>query len=158
MKRFSITLLLFCLTFTICAQNSSEEDVVKKTVETFFEGFHARDSIIMKSVLADKVVVQTIGKAKSGEIKLHHEDIHKVLKGIVSIPLETSFKEVINGYDIRIDGAMANVWTPYSFYMNGEFSHCGVNNFQLFKKDGEWEIIYLIDTRRREGCEEKKLK
>jgi len=26
------------------------------------------------------------------------------------------------------------------------------------KQKGEWKIIYLIDTRRREGCEYKKLK
>ncbi|GAB2770798.1 nuclear transport factor 2 family protein [Actinomadura fibrosa] len=127
---------------------------VKKTIETFFEGFHARDSIVMKSVLADDVVVQTIGKAKTGEIKLHHEDIHKVLKGIVSIPLETSFEEVLHGYDIKVDGQMANAWTPYSLYINSAFSHCGVNNFQLFKDNGKWKIIYLIDTRRKEGCED----
>ncbi|SDL09493.1 hypothetical protein SAMN04488034_102267 [Salinimicrobium catena] len=158
MKRFSFSLLFFCLTFTISAQNSSEEEAIKKTVETFFEGFHARDSVIMKSVLADGVIVQTIGKAKSGEIKLHQEDIHKVLKGIVSIPLDTDFKEVLHSFEIKIDGAMANAWTPYSLYINEEFSHCGVNNFQLFKENGDWKIIYLIDTRRREGCEEKKLK
>ncbi|MEG9326576.1 nuclear transport factor 2 family protein [Salinimicrobium catena] len=158
MKRFLLSLLFFCLTFTISAQNSSEEEAIKKTVDTFFEGFHARDSVIMKSVLADDVVVQTIGKAKSGEIKLHQEDIHKVLNGIVSIPLETSFKEVLLDYQIKIDGNMANAWTPYLFFLNETFSHCGVNNFQLFKENGDWKIIYLIDTRRREGCEEKKLK
>ena len=158
MKRFSLTILLLCLTFTISGQESSEEKAVKKTVETFFKGFHARDSVVMKSVLAEDVVVQTIGKTKSGEVKMFREDIHKVLKGIVSIPLETTFQEVIHDYDIRIAGSMANAWTPYSFHLNGEFSHCGVNSFQLFNKNGEWKIIYLIDTRRREGCEEKKLR
>lgn len=158
MKRFIAALLLFCVTFSALGQHTSEEEKVKRTVEIFFEGFHARDSVIMKSVLAEEVVVQTIGKTKSGEIKLHQEDIHKVLRGIVSIPLETEFKEVIHEYDIRIDGSMANAWTPYSFFMNSDFSHCGVNNFQLFEKNGQWKIIYLIDTRRRAGCEVKKLK
>lgn len=158
MKRFSLTILLLCLTFTISGQESSEEKAVKKTVDTFFEGFHARDSVVMKSVLAEDVVVQTIGKTKSGEVKMVREDVHKVLKGIVSIPLETTFQEVIHDYDIRIDGSMANAWTPYSFHMNGEFSHCGVNSFQLFNKNGEWKIIYLIDTRRKEGCNEKERK
>ena len=158
MNKFIPIFLLLFLTLSVSGQDVSEEEKVKEAVVTFFEGFHARDSVIMKSVLAEGVVVQTIGKAKSGETKLHQEDVHKVLKGIVSIPLETEFKEVIHDYDIRIDGSMANAWTPYSFHMNGEFSHCGVNNFQLFKEKDEWKIIYLIDTRRREGCEEKKLK
>lgn len=158
MKRIIPALVLCCMTFFASAQNISEEEKVKRTVETFFEGFHARDSVLMKSVLAEEVIVQTIGKAKSGETKLHQEEIHKVLRGIVSIPLETEFKEIIHDYKIRIDGSMANAWTPYSFFMNGEFSHCGVNSFQLFKVNGDWRIIYLIDTRRRVGCEEKKLK
>ena len=47
---------------------------------------------------------------------------------------------------------MANVWTAYSFYFDGKFSHCGVNSFQLLKEAGEWKIFYLVDTRRKEGC------
>lgn len=35
---------------------------------------------------------------------------------------------------------------------NGNFSHCGVNSFQLFHDNGQWKIIYLIDTRQRTGC------
>ena len=157
MKRFIPALVFLCLTFSVTAQDTSEEEKVKRTIETFFEGFHARDSIMMKSVLAEDVVVQTIGETKTGEVKLRGEDIHKVLKGIVSIPLETTFHEVIHEYEIKIDGPMANAWTPYSFFLNETFSHCGVNNFQLFKQNKEWKIIYLIDTRRKEGCEEKKL-
>jgi hypothetical protein len=56
-------------------------------------------------------------------------------------------------YNIQIDGAMANAWTSYEFWVNGSFSHCGVNSFQLFKDEGAWKIIYLIDTRRKEGCQ-----
>lgn len=140
------------------AQNSSEEEKVKQVVNTFFEGFHARDSTVMKSVFHEDPVVQTIGKTKDGETKLVNEELEKVLKGIVSIPLETNFKEVLHDYVIKIDGDMANAWTPYSFYLNDTFSHCGVNNFQLLKQNEEWKIIYLIDTRRREGCDEKKMK
>ncbi len=158
MKRL-ITCAVFLLfgVFAV-AQNSSEEEKVKQVVNTFFEGFHARDSIIMKSVFYKDPVVQTIGKTKEGETKLVNEQLEKVLKGIVAIPLETEFKEVLHDYVIKIDGDMANAWTPYSFYLNDTFSHCGVNNFQLLKQNEEWKIIYLIDTRRREGCEERKVK
>ena len=55
---------------------------------------------------------------------------------------------------IKIDGPMATAWTPYNFYFNGKFSHCGVNNFVLVKQDNGWKIQYIIDTRRRQGCKE----
>ncbi len=61
--------------------------------------------------------------------------------------------ERIQDYEIRIDGNLASVWTPYSFYFDGNFSHCGVNSFQLVRMAEGWKIVYLIDTRRKEGCE-----
>ena len=152
----SVVFLIFCITVT--GQTPSEEMEVQEAIETFFEGFHARDSVKMKSVLSDAVVVQTIGKSKSGENVVLQQEIDKVLKGIVSIPSEMTFKETLHSFEIKVDGAMANAWTPYSFYVNNALSHCGVNNFQLFEDNGEWKIIYLIDTRRKEGCDQNKLK
>ena len=158
MKRVITSAVFLLFGAFAVAQNSSEEEKIKEVVDTFFEGFHARDSTIMKSAFHEDPVVQTIAKTKEGETKLVNEELEKVLKGIVSIPLETTFKEVLHDYVIKIDGDMANAWTPYSFYLNYSFSHCGVNSFQLLKQGGEWKIIYLVDTRRREGCDEKKMK
>ena len=158
MKRLITSAVFLLFGAFAVAQNSSEEEKLKEVVDTFFEGFHARDSTIMKSAFHEDPVVQTIAKTKEGETKLVNEELEKVLKGIVSIPLETTFKEVLHDYVIKIDGDMANAWTPYSFYLNDAFSHCGVNSFQMLRQNGEWKVIYLIDTRRREGCDEKKMK
>jgi hypothetical protein len=54
---------------------------------------------------------------------------------------------------VKIDGELASVWTPYKFYAGEKFSHCGVDSYQLVKLNGEWKIQYLIDTRRKQGCE-----
>lgn len=140
------------------AQQASDEEQVKEVINTFFEGFHARDSVVMKSAFHEQPVIHSIGRTKEGKTKLMNEELNKVLRGIVSIPLETNFKEVLHDYKIRVDGDMANAWTPYSFFLNDTFSHCGVNNFQLLKQNEDWKIIYLIDTRRKEGCDEKKMK
>lgn len=158
MKRLVTTAVFVIFGTFAFAQATSEEEKVKEVVDTFFEGFHARDSLLMKSVFYEDPVIQTIAKGKNGDTQLEKEELEKLLKGIVSIPLKTSFREILQDYVIKIDGDMANAWTPYSFYMNETFSHCGVNNFQLLKQNGEWKIIYLIDTRRREGCEDRKLK
>ncbi|MGB7786910.1 MAG: nuclear transport factor 2 family protein [Salinimicrobium sp.] len=147
-------LLLLIGSISMSAQEASEEAAVKNAIDTFFKGFHARDSIVMKSVLTDATVVQTVAKDKSGEVVLTTDDLHKMLKGIVGIPLKTTFKEELHSYDIEIDGALAQAWTPYSLYVNEEFVHCGVDSFQLFKDNGKWKIIYLVDTRRKEGCED----
>lgn len=147
------TVLLICLLTTIGLFGQSEDKVkVKRTIEAFFEAFHAQDSVGMKNVVNPKIILQTIGLDKEGNTILRSEDFESLVNSIVSIPDSVSFKEKLTDYSIHQDGMMAHVWTPYEFWLNDKFSHCGVNSFQLLKENGTWKIIYLIDTRKRIGC------
>jgi hypothetical protein len=74
------------------------------------------------------------------------------VRAIVQIPDSVHFEERILSYNIQVDGSMAHAWTPYEFWFNEKFSHCGVNSFQLFKEGDEWKILSIMDTRRKEGC------
>ena len=151
-----IVFLVCLITGHMFAQSSiSEEELkVKQAVDTFFEGFHKGDTLIMKSVLADKVVMQSTFTTKKGDNVLHDSDMNAFVKAISKRPADQKWDERLLAYKIQVDGTMANVWTPYEFWLNDTFSHCGVNSFQLFNDNGQWKIIYLIDTRRREGCRE----
>ena len=152
-------LIFFAFAKITIAQNQSftpEEAEVKQLVERFFEGFHKQDSTIIKSVVHEKILMQSIGKNSTGEVVLSKQDFGSFLKSICSIPDEVKFEERIKSYKVQMDGKMANVWTPYSFYINGGISHCGTNSFQLFKRDGVWKIFYIVDTRDREGCAVKR--
>ena len=137
----------------IMAQES-DETKVQKTIEAFFDGFHKQDSLLIKQTVSDGIIAQTIGKNKDGTTTLQTEDFSKFLKSIVSISDTVNFQEKILSFSIQVDGAMANAWTPYEFWYNDAFSHCGVNSFQLIKDGAVWKIIYLIDTRRKKGCKE----
>ncbi|GAA3791304.1 nuclear transport factor 2 family protein [Corallibacter vietnamensis] len=140
---------------TAIGQNSVDvETQVKNSVDTFFEGFHKGDTLLMKSVLANKVVTQTVTKNKEGKTLLGTESMQDFLKVIGARPANQKWKEKLLDYKIQVDGNMAHVWTPYEFWFNDSFSHCGVNSFQLFNDNGTWKIIYLIDTRRRAGCQD----
>lgn len=146
---------LLLLLFVNLAAQESDEAIVRQTIETFFEGFHAKDTVLIKKTVSDQIITQTIDARKNSKIALRTEDFSKFLNSISSIPDSINFQEKILSFNIQIDGTMANAWTPYEFWYNGTFSHCGVNSFQLFKEDEDWKINYLIDTRRREGCREQ---
>lgn len=130
----------------------SVDKEVQEIVEAFFKGFHAQDSTIIKEVVHPGVRMQSIGKNQTGEMILSSQDFSGFLASICSIPETTAFREEIHSYEVKMDGKMANVWTPYTFYINDAISHCGTNSFQLFKRDGVWKIFYIVDTRDREGC------
>lgn len=39
------------------------------------------------------------------------------------------------------DGGYAQVWVPYSFWVDGKKTHCGVDNLTLVRRDGQWLIV-----------------
>lgn len=145
-----VTICMICFGFTAFSQNSEIE--VKNAVETFFVGFHEQDSTIINQVVTKDIILQSIGRTKDGKATVRNEDFNQFITSIVSIPKDQKFEEKILSFNIQIDGNLANVWTPYEFWFNGAFSHCGVNSFQLVKMDDVWKIVYLIDTRRKENC------
>lgn len=148
-----ILMVVLSVVFGNLTAQESEKVAVQKAIETFFEGFHKQDSIQIKSTVSNAILLQTIAQDESGNVKVKNQDFSGFLKSVVGIPKTTKFKEIIKEFSIQIDGPMANAWTPYEFRIDDTFHHCGVNSFQLVNDaDKGWQIVYLIDTRRKENC------
>ena len=147
-------LFLFFITFitlTITGQSQTAEDSVKAAVNKLFEGMKSSDATILKSAFADSAILQTITKNKEGKIAIETGAVDNFASLVSKQPKGFLDEQIV--FDlIKIDGPLAIAWTPYKFYFNGIFSHCGVNSFQLVKLNGEWKIQYLIDTRQKNGC------
>tara|TARA_R100001369_G_scaffold87479_2_gene123064 strand:+ start:13650 stop:14114 length:465 start_codon:yes stop_codon:yes gene_type:complete len=146
---------LFLFSFSSFSQHTEEELEAKATIDAFFEAFHKRDSIGLKEIAHTNIMMQSITVNEDGNNKIITESYSSFIKAIVSIPTTTKLEERLLSYDIRVDGPMANVVTPYSFFIDGELKHCGVNNFQLFKESEKWKIVYIIDTRTTKDCSSK---
>lgn len=151
-----ILLLCLCLSTTVMYAQDDEAAKVKAAIDTFFEGFHKGDTTMMKTVMYGKFTTQTAFKNQNGEDVLRSSESTNLVNAIANRPDTEKWDERLLDYIIKVDNNMANAWTPYEFWRNGEFSHCGVNSFQLFNDNGQWKIIYLIDTRQRTGCNEGK--
>lgn len=139
-------ILLTVLFFSLYSQAQNAE--IQNAIETFFEGFHAKDTLKLQSVCSEKIILQSIMEGSKGN-KLTNETSKEFYKSIATIPNDMKFEEKIMSFSIQIDGTMAHAWTPYEFYINGKLSHKGVNSFTLFKEKEVWKIIYLIDTKRK---------
>lgn len=152
MHKITTALIVLILTSVANAQSKNEHAMIKKTIDTFFEGLHKGDSAIVSNTLHSSVKIQTTFTNKKAEKKLATESRENLLTKIAGKKPEHKYFEKLLSYDIKVDGNLASVWTPYEFYFNDKFSHCGANSFQLFNNNGKWEIIYLVDMRRRSSC------
>ena len=151
MKRILIllTATLFSSTF-INAQ--SAEDSARAVVKQLFTAMKNVDAAMLKDAFADSAVLQTIRRKADGTFFVQNEKVEDFVKSI-STAKKDSLDERITFETVKVDGPLASVWTPYKFYYAGNFSHCGVNSFQLVRINGRWKIQFLIDTRRKQGCD-----
>ena len=53
-----------------------------------------------------------------------------------------------------IRGAMAVVWAPYEFKIDGETTHCGIDVFSFAKIDGAWKVSNSMWTVEPNACTE----
>ena len=142
-----IVALILVLVSSFLLAQKSEEDLLKSTINQLFIGMKTSDSVLIKKSFHKNAVLQTI--TKTSEVK--NESINDFVLNI-SKAEKGSLDERISFSNVLIDGNLASVWTLYEFYYKGQFSHCGVNSFQLVKSNNEWKIQYIIDTIRKDNC------
>ncbi len=150
MKLF-LSYFMFFFVFTITAQKNIEEQAIREVIATFFKGLRKGDSAVLSKTFHKDIKIQTTTTQKGKKI-LVTEAKTKLLTGIAAKDPKHVYFEKLLAINVQIDGNLASVWTPYEFYFNGTFSHCGANSFQLFNNNGLWQITYLIDMRRRTNC------
>ena len=142
-------LMLICLILLRCDLYAQQDTaLVKNTIQTFFKGMHSNDTLLIRTSLDADCFLYSIMQKKDGSTVLQEDKVEDFLEQVAKLKGQ-NIEEQILSYDIKIDGAMAIAWTPYTFHFNGQFSHCGVNVFSLIKRNGSWKIMGITDTRRK---------
>lgn len=152
MKKRIILSLFFAVLIHFASFSQTEEQQVEQVIRSLFDGMKSKNADQVAMAFSEDALMQTvIAKPEGSEVGSNA--VADFVKRIATTPETTTLDEQILEYQIKVDGTMASAWTPYRFYVNGNFSHCGVNSFQLVKKAEGWKIVYIIDTRRKENCD-----
>jgi hypothetical protein len=138
------------------AQASGDEAEVRAVIDRLFDGMRAGDSTVVASVFRPSATLATAGRTPSGAASYSESGIDRFIQA-VGTPRDEVWDERIWDVEVAVSGAMATAWVPYAFYLVGSsgarMSHCGVNSVQLFRGEGGWQIVRLMDTRQRETCD-----
>ncbi len=151
MRKIVLGLLMMMGTVKYAASQTAV-DSVKLTIGNLFSAMRDTNAKGVMNCFTDSAVMQTIVRDAKGEILVKNEKLAEFAMIVGSMP-KGAADERISFDMVKVDGALASAWTPYKFYYNGQFSHCGVNSFQLVRINGSWKIQYIIDTRRKQGCD-----
>ena len=141
----SLVLAMFA---AVGAQSAGKErEAVMKTVQAFFDTMTAHD------VDGARQILQPQGRFHAMSMKDGKPDVRAFANEEYFAQLQASkqkMQERIWNPDVRINGLIANVTAPYDFWIDGKFSHCGVDAFDLIKTEEGWKIaggVYTVESK-----------
>ena len=130
---------------------AAEERAVLAVVNKLFDAMRAGDSAAVRAIVHPNAKLFRFG-GPAGAAPTMGADSIDVFVRAVGRPHAEPWNESISNERVFIDGPLAVVWADYWFFAGSNFSHCGVDAFQLFKGPDGWKLASIADTRRREGC------
>ncbi len=131
-------------------ERTADETAALAAVQRFFDTMSAQDSAGARSVLDAEGDFVSVRWAEDGAAVVRRAPNSGYLSGLAS--QTDTYLERMWDSDVQVHGPIATVWTPYDFHINGKFSHCGVDAFQLLKTDAGWIITGGTYTVERTGC------
>ena len=121
---------------------------ITKPIDALFDAMRAKDAQKLTAQFTSDAILhraQPDGKVTTADISKFAENVGNSTRYL---------DERLLAYKVHQSGNLASVWTPFVFYLDKKISHCGVNSFQLIKKDSGWKIHYLIDNAYQGDCQE----
>lgn len=152
-----LIILSFVLSAVLPLQTYSDQvdtdpkEEVEKVIIDFFDAMRQSDRTEMSSFMTADATLKTVAAGEQDSTILRQTDIAAFLNSVGEADAGSLDEQLIS-FTAHVDGKLSTAWMGYSFYYDGEFSHCGVNTMNLIQTEGGWKIFSIVDTRRQEGC------
>ncbi len=151
-RYFFLSLFLLFSAGNGIAQDNKEQ--IKAVIQQMFDGMRANDSMMIKDLFTPETNLSSIFTNSEGQVIKRSGSIANFITA-VGRPHEKTWDEQIWSYEIKIDDPMGQAWTEYTFYLDDDMSHCGVNVFEMIHLQEGWKISGITDTRRNVNCKTK---
>jgi len=139
-----LALLLTGLLLLSCSpQSSPENKEVISAVEKLFQAIADHDSAKAASVLLPGAIIYSVRKDSSGT-EWNSTVSEDFIRGLASSGEQ--WLERMWDPKVLIHKQIAVVWTPYDFHRNQQFSHGGIDVFNLIKTNDGWKISGAMYT------------
>ena len=139
--------LLAVAPVTLAAQTPEQSDFA--VVNRMFEGMRTADSGMVRSAFAPGARFASVDR-RANPPAVRYDTPDGWIAAIATS--NRAWDEQIYDVKAHVDGGIAHVWAPYTFYLNKAISHCGVNTIEMVRVADEWKITQVSDSRRRENC------
>lgn len=120
----------------------TERAAVLAVVQRSFDAIQAQGeegARIWREVLLDRGSMSSV-RARDGARATSGRSFAEHLERTANAEPGPSYLERMWDQTVLVEGDVAVVWTPYDFWLGGEFSHGGVDVITLLRTDEGWRI------------------
>ncbi len=143
--------LVMAAVAAVCPTWASAQDEAGAlaAVHQLFEGMRTANPTTVREVFAAEARFAMLND-RGGPLRVTVQSVNGWIDAIGASA--GGWDEQLYDVEVRADGNMASIWAPYTFYLNGAVSHCGINSIELLYDAEGWKVTQISDTRRGEGC------
>jgi hypothetical protein len=118
---------------------AGERGQVLAVTDSALAAISRNDFVAFTDLMIDSAVVYGAGPSSEGKIRASSRS-RAAWRATIA---KERYTERAFRPEVHISGPLAVVWTPYDFYSDGRWSHCGVDTFTLVKVADRWRIATL---------------
>lgn len=135
---------------TVADEAARDEAAVLAAVQAFLDALNTKDGPRLAATLMPRAVFHSAAEnPRTGPI------VERTAEEFVALVAQSpnELHERMWDAEVRVRGRIATVWTPYDFWIDGAFSHCGIDAFNLVETAEGWRISSAVYTTEQEDCE-----
>ena len=129
---------------------ATDEAAVMAPINAMFAGMAARDPQKLLAQLRPEGGATVAIEGADGKRIVSHLSWSEFAAHLKPGP--EKLEERLTDPAIEVDGDIAMVWAPYTFFIDGKAHHCGIDHFDLVREAGAWKILNVTWSQRTTGC------
>ncbi|PCI62545.1 MAG: hypothetical protein COB37_06535 [Kordiimonadales bacterium] len=127
----------------------TNEAAAMATVERFFKAINAADTEAMSNILKPGAKFTTVFDTPDGALGSSVDLVSSFLPSMKTGPKIT---ERFWNPKLLANDRIAVFWARYDMHLDGKYSHCGTDVFDLIKSGDTWQIMNIRVTVQSSGC------
>lgn len=119
------------------AQTTAERAAILAVTDSALAAINRGDMAMLAELMLPEAFTMPVRDSARYTVRTRDDVRTQRMSGIV----ERGFRPTV-----QLSGPLAMVWLPYDLYVNGAWSHCGIDAFTLVKAGPTWKIALMAWT------------
>ena len=148
MGKFLYSFGIACVVFLMAGHDAyaqAPDSTITAAIDDFFEAMRTGDTATLARILPAEARMESVTE-QEGRVEVAGGDRDRFLATVAQ--LSGRINEEVDDFRIQQDGPLAMAWMSYRFFLDGEAHHCGTNLMVLKQIGEQWQVHYVIDTRK----------